>query len=285
MQIYRKQMIYKKFKQLVINNMPENPIPGLWQQKGQPKTHIRGNPSTSEQKAELINKYSLLHNVPSIDCNTIHLHQYAHHLNSSQIMCYNFFRPLVESYDGKMYKPKDSLLNLIGIEINQKIEPNGAVCNFEYIDDSAENTNFDFYFKKGDIEVFFEIKYTEREFSKKSSAKDPHAQYEVIYKPMIEKTKELFIGETISEQDFNNEYYQLARNSIRAISADKHVFFVCPKEHEGLINQFVEFSDKYLTEKGKERIKLITWEDLVQDAYRLGINIAEFANRYLAFMP
>ena len=40
MQIYRKQMIYKEFKQLVINNMPENPIPGLWQQKGQPKTHI-----------------------------------------------------------------------------------------------------------------------------------------------------------------------------------------------------------------------------------------------------
>lgn len=265
--------------------MPENPIPGLWQQKGQPRTHILGNPSTSEQKAELINKYSLLPNVPSIDCNTIHLHQYAHHLNSSQIMCYNFFRPLIESYDGKMYKPKDSLLNLIGMEIDQEIEPHGAVCNFEYIDDSEENTNFDFYFKKEDVEVFFEIKYTEREFSKKSSAKDPHAQYESIYKPMIENTKELFIGETISEQDFNNEYYQLARNSIRATSADKHVFFVCPKEHEELINQFVEFSDKYLTEKGKERIKLITWEDLVQDAYRLGINVNEFANRYLAFMP
>lgn len=265
--------------------MPENPIPGLWQQKGQPRTHILGNASTSEQKAELINKYSLLPNVPSIDCNTIHLHQYAHHLNSSQIMCYNFFRPLIESYDGKMYKPKDSLLNLIGMEIDQEIDTHGAVCNFEYIDDSAENTNFDFYFKKEDVEVFFEIKYTEREFSKKSSAKDPHAQYESIYKPMIEKTKELFIGETISEQDFNNEYYQLARNSIRATSADKHVFFVCPKEHEELINQFVEFSDKYLTEKGKERIKLITWEDLVQDAYRLGINVAEFANRYLAFMP
>ena len=79
--------------------MPENPIPGLWQQKGQPKTHILGNPSTSEQKAELINKYSLLPNVPSIDCNTIHLHRCAHHLNSSQIMCYNFFRPLVESFE------------------------------------------------------------------------------------------------------------------------------------------------------------------------------------------
>ena len=63
------------------------------------------------------------------------------------------------------------------------------------------------------------------------------------------------------------------------------MFFVCPKEHEGLINQFVAFSDKYLTEKGKERIKLITLEDIVQDAYRLGINVNEFANRYLAFMP
>ena len=44
-------------------------------------------------------------------------------------------------------------------------------------------------------------------------------------------------------------------------------------------------SGMILTEKGKERIKLITWEDIVQDAYRLGRNVNEFANRYLAFMP
>lgn len=278
-------MNYTEFKQLVIKNMPENPIPGLWQHKGQPRPHILGNPSSPKEKAELINKYSLLPNVPPIDCHTIHLHQYAHHLNSSQVMCFNFFRPLIDNFDGKMYRPKDSLLNLIGIELDHKIDPHSAVCNFEYIDDKKENTNFDFYFRQEDIEVFFEIKYTEEEFSRKSSAKNSHVQYESIYKPMIEQAKDIFIEGAINEKDFNTKYYQLARNAIRAISSEKHVFFICPKNHEKLVQQFKEFSASCLTEDGKKRVSLITWEKIVKDAEGIGIDVTIFKNRYLAFMP
>ena len=288
MQFYKKHksMNYTEFKQLVMNNMPENPIPGLWQKKGQPRTHILGNPSSPEEKAELINKYSLLPNVPPIDCHTIHLHQYAHHLNSSQIMCYNFFRPLIDNFDGKMYRPKDSLLKLIEKILNHKIDSHSAECNFEYIDDKKENTNFDFYFRQGDIEVFFEIKYTEEQFSRKSSAKNPHAQYESIYKPMIEKAKDIFENGTINENDFNTKYYQLARNSIRAISTEKHVFFVCPENHDKLVQQFNEFKS-CLTKEGTERVRLITWEKIVKYAEKdeIGIDVTSFKNRYLAFMP
>ena len=276
-------MKYSDFKKLVMNNMPENPIPGLWQKKGEPRNHILGNPSSTEEKVELINKFSLLPGVPHINGKKIHLHQYAHHLNSSQIMCYNFFRPLIENFDGKMYRPKESLLNLIGKEIEQKVESQGAVCAFEYIDDSPENTNFDFYFTNGYIELFFEIKYTEKEFSRCTKARNPHNQYEKVYKPMLERAKDIFINGTICENDFNTNYYQLARNAMRATSDDKHVFFVCPKEHEKLINQFADFSAKCLTEKGKERVKLITWEEIVHDAGNLGISVTEFENRYLAF--
>ena len=279
-------MNYTEFKQLVMNNMPENPIPGLWQKKGQPRTHILGNPSTPEEKAELINKYSLLPNVPPIDCHTIHLHQYAHHLNSSQIMCYNFFRPLIDYDDEiKMYRPKDSLLLLKLIEkiLNHKIDSHSAECNFEYIDDKKEKTNFDFYFRQGDIEVFFEIKYTEEEFSRKSSAKNPHEQYESIYKPMIEKAKDIFIGGAINEKDFNTKYYQLARNAIRAISAEKHAFFVCPENHDKLVQQFNEFKS-CLTDDGKKRVRLIYWEDIVRDAKEIGIDVTSFKNRYLPWM-
>ena len=81
-------MNYEEFKKKVIDNMPENPIPGLWQGKGAPRKHILGNPSSPKEQADVINKYSLLPNVPLIDSDTIHLHQYAHHLNSSQIMCF-----------------------------------------------------------------------------------------------------------------------------------------------------------------------------------------------------
>ena len=215
-------MNYSDYKKCVLINMPENPIPGLWQKKGKPRKHILGNPSSLKEKADLINKYSLLPNVPHISCNTIHLHQYAHHLNSSQIMCYNFFRPLIQDYDiqTKMYKPTDSLVNLIGTLIKTNIDKANALCNFEYIPKGKEHTNFDFYLIDRDIEVFFEIKYTEQEFSSASSAKNPHRIYEFTYKPMIDKAKELFVDGTINEKDFNTQYYQLARNCIRATSAN-----------------------------------------------------------------
>ena len=276
-------MKYEEFKKKVIDNMPENPIPGLWQGKGAPRKHILGNPSSAKEQADLINKYSLLPNVPLIDSDTIHLHQYAHHLNSSQIMCYNFFRPMIEGFDGVMYHPKDALIKLFGMEVDEELEHKNAVCNFEYIDKSKDNTNFDFYFKSNQIEVFCEIKYTEERF-KPSSAKDPHERFESVYKPMIDKAKDIFANGSISESVFNTKYYQLARNAIRATSSGKHVFFICPRSNENLMNQFDQFS-KCLTDEGRKRVKLITWGEIVLDAYRLGIDINAFNNRYLAFLP
>lgn len=276
-------MKYEEFKKIVIDNMPENPIPGLWQGKGAPRKHILGNPSSPKERADLINKYSLLPNVPLVDSGTIHLHHCAHHLNSSQIMCYNFFRPMIEGFDGVMYHPKDALIKLFGMEVDEELEQENAVCNFEYIDKSKDNTNFDFYFKSNQIEVFCEIKYTEERF-KPSSAKDPHERFESVYKPMIDKAKDIFANGSISESVFNTKYYQLARNAIRATSSGKHVFFICPRSNENLMNQFDQFS-KCLTDEGRKRVKLITWGEIVLDAYRLGIDINAFNNRYLAFLP
>lgn len=277
-------MKYSDFKKLVIENMPKNPNPGLWHKKGEPRSHILGNPSTMEEKVELINTYSILPNIPPIDCKSIHLHQYAHHLNSSQIMCYNFFRPLIESFNGKMYTPKTSLLNLIKEEIDKDIISNDTECNFEYIDNSNENTNFDFYIRSGKTEIFCEIKYTEEKFSKKSSAKNPHVRFISVYKPMIELSKDIFIDGTISEEDFNKKYYQLARNAIRATTSDKHVFFIYPQKHDGLKKQFKEFSDNCLTAEGKKRVKSLTWEKLVQDAESLNLDYKHFKERYLDFI-
>ena len=278
-------MKYKEFKKIVIDNMPENPIPGLWQGKGAPRKHILGKPSSPKERADLINKYSLLPNVPLVDSGTIHLHHCAHHLNSSQIMCYNFFRPMIEGFDGTMYHPKDDLIKLFGMEVDEELEHKNAVCNFEYIDKSKDNTNFDFYFKSNQIEVFCEIKYTEEWFAKSSSAKDPHERFESVYKPMIDKAKDIFANGSISESVFNTKYYQLARNAIRATSSGKHVFFICPRSNKNLRKQFRQFSTECLTDEGRKRVKLITWGEIVLDAYRLGIDINAFNNRYLAFLP
>lgn len=281
-------MKYKEFKKIVIDNMPENPIPGLWQGKGAPRKHILGKPSSPKERADLINKYSLLPNVPLVDSDTIHLHHCAHHLNSSQIMCYNFFRPMIEGFDGVMYHPKDALIKLLEKKVGAELEQENSVCNFEYIDKSKDNTNFDFYFKSNQIEVFCEIKYTEKGLAKSSLAKDPHERqerFESVYKPMIDKAKDIFANGSISESVFNTKYYQLARNAIRATSPGKHVFFIYPRANKNLKKQFDQFSTECLTDEGRKRVKLITWEDIVKDAYRLGIDINAFNNRYLAFLP
>ena len=200
------------------------------------------------------------------------------------VMCYNFFRPMIEGFDGTMYHPKDDLIKLFGMEVDEELEHKNAVCNFEYIDKSKDNTNFDFYFKSNQIEVFCEIKYTEKGFAKSSRAKDPHERFESVYKPLIDKAKDIFANGSISESVFNTKYYQLARNAIRATSSGKHVFFICPRSNENLMNQFDQFS-KCLTDEGRKRVKLITWGEIVLDAYRLGIDINAFNNRYLAFLP
>lgn len=284
-------MKYSEFKQKVLNHMMdevehmyEKPEPGLWQGKGEPKDYILGNPKSSKERAELVNKYALLPRVNQIDYKSFHLHQYAHHLNSSQIMCYNFFRPLMDEFVDKMYKPKECLAKLVGKEMEEDINSHEAVCNFEYIDDSKENTNFDFYFRKGQTEVFFEIKYTEEVFAKSSSSSNPHEQYEEVYKPMIEDAKDIFKGGTISEENLNTKYYQLARNAMRATTKDKHVFFIIPQEREDLKSQFEQFSAECLTEEGKRRVALIYWENLVENARNIGIDVDEFSKRYLDFL-
>lgn len=281
-------MKYNKFRQIVLNRLEEqieNPNPGSWRGKGTYK-HIIGNPkSNSQEQIDIINKHILLPNVPKIE-HDIHLHTNAHHLNSSQIMCYNFFRPMMNDFDNrkKMYKPTDKLVDLISSLIDTPIEKTGALCAFEYIQKGKESTNFDFYFGNDNIEVFFEIKYTERYFTKSSSSKKPDVQYEKVYKDMIKNAEDIFVDGTICENDFNTKYYQLARNAIRATSSNKYVLFIYPEANENLHNQFKDFSGNCLTKEGKKRIRLLTWESLVLHADELCIDVRDFKNRYLSFL-
>ena len=67
------------------------------------------------------------------------MHKFAHHLNSSQVLCYNFFRPLITLNN----TPTDELSQLLG---EQGIIISGsAICSFEYCPDKQERTQFDFH--------------------------------------------------------------------------------------------------------------------------------------------
>ena len=279
-------MKYDKFRSIVLEKIVhefDNPEPGLFRGHG-PYDHIISNPNSTDRE-RIVNEYLLLPDVPKIQ-GEIKLHPDAHHMNSSQIMCYNFFRPLLSEYDKneKVYKPSDALVDLVGKIIDTPLENKNSSCKFEYIQPNTDTTNFDFYLKCGDVEVFFEIKYTEKEFAKKKITPESELQYEKVYKPMISKAEHIFKDKVISASDFLKNF-QLLRNAIRAIDNNKYVVFICPRAHDNLVNQYNKFKEQFLSPKGEEHVKLVTWESLLTAAEELSINQGEFCKRYISFLP
>ena len=279
-------MKYDKFISTVLEKIVhefENPDPGLFRGHG-PYDHIISNPNSTDRE-RIVNEYLLLPDVPKIQ-GEIKLHPDAHHMNSSQIMCYNFFRPLLKEYNKnkKDYKPSDELVDLVGKIIDTPLENKNSSCKFEYIQPNTDTTNFDFYLKCGDVEVFFEIKYTEKEFAKKKITPESELQYEKVYKPMISKAEHIFKDKVISASDFLKNF-QLLRNAIRAIDNNKYVVFICPRAHDNLVNQYNKFKEQFLSPKGEEHVKLVTWESLLTAAEELSINQGEFCKRYISILP
>ena len=280
-------MKYDKFRSTVLEKIVrefDNPDPGLFRGHG-PYDHIISNPKDSKDRERIVNEYLLLPDVPKIQ-GEIKLHPDAHHMNSSQIMCYNFFRPLLKEYNKnkKDYKPSDELVDLVGKIIDTPLENKNSSCKFEYIQPNTDTTNFDFYLKCSDVEVFFEIKYTEKEFAKKKVTPDSELQYEKVYKPMISKAEHIFKDKTISASDFLKNF-QLLRNAIRAIDNNKYVVFICPRAHDNLVNQYNKFKEQFLSPKGEEHVKLVTWESLLTAAENILISQGEFCKRYISFLP
>lgn len=160
------------------------------------------------------------------------LHTDAHHLNSSQVLCYNFFRPYSKGNDYLI--PKESLfilLNHFGINIEYEVN---AFCEFEHEQEGdwkGEGTNFDFYLKSGIKECFFEIKYTEPEFGHFQLEKASNTRKNKItslYYPKIQSCPVFndFLRCNISDLHLLGENYQIIRNIIRVQDKNCYVIFI-----------------------------------------------------------
>lgn len=193
-----------------------------------------------QTQLEVVKKHNVLE---GIDCDllTTKLHSDAHHLNSSQILCYNFFRPLIDSANGSP-KLVEKLQNF-GVDIATISE-----CEFEYKDE-IDGTEFDFYAKgknsKGaDINVFIEVKYTEvsLRYSKAFSPKT-QAIYEQKYNDVY--TKMFAAQRCLKEIPSYNEfytYYQCFRNVLRVENENTYSIFLYPSKNE-IAKKFCEFKD------------------------------------------
>ena len=201
------------------------------------------------------------------------LHTDFSHLNSSQALCFNLFRPL----------EKNHRLSIIDSSITKD-----AMAEFEHVEkDSFEKsknlrdkTNFDFFVSDNEKKYFFEIKYTEQGFGSVPFIDETHhKKYEDYYQNQLSKIAQ----ESISEKDFFDKY-QLWRNVCHADSGI--VYFVFLKTRHSLKTEVEEIKRK-CKPIYQEHIRFIYIEDIVQsclkikDDERFHNHYEEFFEKYL----
>lgn len=280
-------MSYKKFKEDVYKHLSDykNEVlhvnaDGVYKYRGKDYLKPYILPVTGD-KIEVVKRYNQLESVRC--CNPFliskDLHRYAHHLNSSQLMCYNFFRPFVDVKEGNVIRPTKELIEILknnGIDIEWSAD---AICDFEYIQDD-EGTNFDFYLRSGKTEVFFEIKYTEYGFGtfKQSDEVNRHREkYENIYKNRIKNCPAIKDG--IKFDDEFRKNYQLIRNVIRVNNKQSYSVFIYDERNNKVVSQFNQFKESYVICEYTGNIIGITWQKLVRNLDIEHIN--EFREKYL----
>jgi hypothetical protein len=186
----------------------------------------------------------------------IEYHTGASHLNSSQVMCINFFKKFFEKerWEDILIKLlKNSGVPLTGNGIKEAV--------FEYVPYYREGTNFDFYLVLNDgSHVSMEIKYTEADFGKvvlNPKNMDTYSKkWTKVYVPMVEKSPYLACS---MEELYEN--YQINRNILYARKGDC-VLFLTPRANDA--PELVE-GRKYIDSltSVNPRIKNIYWEDVV----------------------
>ena len=270
-----KKRIYKHLSQFGTEKS------GKFMYKGKvlPKNYILSLDGMNQLKS--IEKNALLTEVNPDMLREIELHKYAHHLNSSQIMCYNFFRPFLE---------KKELLNNLFSFCDCKIIKNFDIkdAKFEFQDNlddfGKRQTSFDFHYGKNEGGIYCEIKYTEPNFGNCKKDKEHRDKYNEYKKKLFNKCIVLENIDILFDDFCKN--YQLFRNILRVVNDDCFTLFIIPKDAEYLKRKFYVFCAKYIKNEyiGKN-VRLITWEEMVKKGKDVGKtkHMREFENRYLLY--
>ena len=248
-----KTTMYRDERICHLEKYAENmPINGIY--KGKPYSHILKIDRFN--KRQIVSCYNIIQGVSS-DLLPLSLHRFAHHLNSSQILCYNFFRPMLTE-SGRATEKLVTLLEKYGIKIAL-----GSECTFEYNDGAGDGTEFDFHINSGEVEVFFEIKYTEQGFGRANDDDKHKKKFEEIYKGNL-LNKEKCLLEKPGYKEFIRDY-QLYRNAIRIINKNKFLVLLYPKANGVVHKQADTFIRDKINNIYKENVKALHWEDVISD--------------------
>ena len=213
-----------------------------------------------QNQFDVISSYNLLKGVkPDMFSDP---HRFAHHLTSSQVMCYNFFRPLINKEGGLSNE-------FIDILVGRNVQiPHNCTCEFE-ASNPIDNTSYDMAIGPAK----FEIKFTEYGFGKAKKDIRHEEKFESIYIDLIRKCKCLSY---IPEIEVFLKYYQLFRNILHIDDKSKYAIFIFPKGNKQCCREFQEFASIFINDEYRENIQSWYWEDLIA-----GKEDSDFFKKYL----
>ncbi len=269
----RKVPFDEKIKTIMGNNLDVDIPRGSC--RGKQYNHVCNDLSANFIDGQVLDYRNIKGNL----CNTeIKYHTLAKHLNSSQVMCISFFKKFFETE-----KSEQILLDSLS-QCGVRIEPEASIENaiFEFVQCDKERTNFDFYMSLSDgNRLFFEIKYTEKEFGSVSKDKKYPDRYvrtwNEIHRQLVSECPFL----NCSHEEFYSTYlYQINRNIVNA-KANDQVIFLTPRANDAKgIVKGRDYIDRIHREYPE--IMNLYWEDIYK-AVHDRIDDEDFKKYYVKF--
>lgn len=273
-----KDETYKTYREKVIKLLTENRTwrnNGVWRATGTPYAHILPVEYTADPKVNRENRAAAIMEYLNCDCKKclgerlIGLHQYAHHITSSQLLCMKFFSELIDDEIRATESMVIFMKKAFGIDIKV-----GADCRFEYAEKKDpylfdvdkegifkegpgyyEGTSFDFYINDGTVEVYFEIKFTEQGFKKENN----DGRHKAKAKRYIEIAPDFLKEQVPAPEDFLRQY-QIFRNIIRARGNDKFVVFISDENNPATKKDVKQIKKLHMP----QNVIFKTWQEILK---------------------
>lgn len=190
----------------------------------------------------------------SSDHSGIDFHHGFHHLNSSQALCINFFYPLIVENALGLF------LEYLGVAAGSEIR--SLFEKESDIEQAATRTSFDFYLENGVASrIFVEVKYTEDGFASAKNDEKHRDKFQTIYLPLLLE-KERFLLPVCQDEQLFLRHYQILRNLVH-IGENDRVVLLFPHANTKVSEQAIYARDHFLTDAGRERLKIVYLEEAV----------------------
>lgn len=216
---------------------------GSWQGNGEyPHIMKLRSPNDNDEKYKTVCRWIEALGVSPCGFEKDKMHRFAHHLNSSQVVCYVFFRHLVES---------NGLAEFVKKVLGDKAtDTDNLKCEFEYVPkENSDNygrtmaTNYDCRISNKSFELLIEVKYTEDGFGTCEDDDIHREKFENVYRKLIAGCSVINEG-SIDSLEKMRPHYQIIRNLLQIRECkNTYCLFLYPEANESVEKGFKKFTE------------------------------------------